>query len=414
MSDLNVQYQGKIVGRAVADDAGRFAFTYAGSWLDSPDAFPISANLPMNREKWPADRAHPFFANLLPEGLARQSTCEQLGISPDNDVALLNALGDDTAGAFRFVPVYKSAPRNKRERQPISDTELKEWAEGAPALPNDPDHRPRLSLAGAQHKTSVVLTDHGYALPASGEPSTHILKFESPKFSHLAANEFLTTRFAAELDIDTVHSSLDDQTSPPILVVKRYDRSDTDSDNQIRRIHQEDFCQLLGILPSRKYGVEGGPTIGRVATRLRHLSSAPAADVLKLLRWVIFCAISGNADGHAKNLSMLYSKSGMLLAPAYDLVCTRTYSRLTPNMAFAIGGQRNSDRLLTEHWEQFAEDVDVRPRLVFRELQDFLTNADDALGRARDQLREEIGETQAGQQISRTIRKRIRAIRTHI
>lgn len=412
MSDLDVQYGGALVGRAVADDAGRFGFTYADEWLDSPGAFPISANLPMNRKKWPANRAHPFFANLLPEGLARETVCERLGISPDNDVALLNALGDDTAGAFRFVPVSTTSTREQRERQPIGDTELREWAEGAPALPRDPHHRPRLSLAGAQHKTSVILTDDGYALPATGEPSTHILKFESPRFSHLTANEFLTTRFAAELGIETVQSSLDDRTSPPILVVKRYDR--TDDDNQTRRIHQEDFCQLLGVLPSRKYEAEGGPPLERVALQLRRLSSAPAADILKLIRWVIFCAISGNADGHAKNLSMLYTNRGMMLAPAYDLVCTRAYSRLTPNMAFAVGGQRNSDRLLTEHWEQFAEDVDVRPRLIFRELESLVTNAEDALDRARDQLREQVGDSQAGQQISRTIRKRIRAVRTHI
>ena len=413
MNDLDVEYEGILVGRAIArEDADRFAFAYDEDWLERTDAFPISANLPLRKEQWPAERAHPFFANLLPEGVSREAICDRLGVSPDNDVALLRALGNDTAGAFRFIAAGEEPRGKPRERTPVSQAELEEWAAGAPAFPADADHPPRLSLAGAQHKASVVLTDTGYALPAWNEASTHILKFDSTRFPHLTANEYLTTRFAAELGLTVVQSHLDTRTSPPILVVERYDRRL--AERSVRRLHQEDFCQILGVLPSRKYEAEGGPSLADVASQIRELSTRPAADMLELVRWVIFCAIAGNADGHAKNLSMLYAASRREIAPAYDLVCTRAFPKLHRDLAFSIGGQRNPDRVLRANWEQFALDIEVRPRLVFRLVERYVDEADDAFETASEHLRQQVGESPALQHVSRAVRKRIRAVGTHL
>lgn len=413
MSYLYVEYQGEVIGRAVVDEyTDRFAFVYDSAWLARANAFPISASLPLRQEIWPADRAHVFFANLLPEGLAREAICNRLGVSVDNDTALLRALGDDTAGAFRFVSPSYIRGDGDRQRQLIALEELEEWASGAPAFLAHSEHPPRLSLAGAQHKASVVRVSSGYALPAWSEASTHILKFDSPRFSHLAANEYLTTRFAAELGLRVVASRLDTRTSPPMLVIDRYDR--IVAGESVRRVHQEDFCQILGLLPTRKYEADGGPSLAQIAHRLRQLSASPAADILELIRWVIFCAIGGNADGHAKNLSMLYGPRGPRLAPAYDLVCTRAYPRLDSRLAFTIGGERNPDRLKPEHWEKFAADIAVKPRLVLGQLEKLIANAEPALQRASDHLREQVGESHAIQHVGPAIRKRIRAIGVHV
>jgi serine/threonine-protein kinase HipA len=406
MNDLLVQYEGAAVGWA-SPDGERFAFRYDANWLHRPDAFPISASLPLREAPWPADEAHHFFANLLPEGVAREAICRRLGVSIDNDVRLLAALGDDTAGAFRFIPIAQGEAE-PRPRQPIAPDELERWAKGEPAFSVDPERPPRLSLAGAQHKVSVVLTKDGYALGASDEPSTHILKFDSERYPHLTANEFLTTRFAKALGLDVVQSALDDRTSSPVLVVERYDR--TANGETIRRVHQEDFCQILAVPPSRKYEDEGGPTLVDVASAIRDLSSRPAADRLTLVRWMIFCAVAGNADGHAKNLSMLYGSDGPMLAPAYDLVCTRAFEHLNPWLAFAIGGQRDPDRLTRDHWTRLADDLSVRARLVFRELERILDEAPQALERAIEDLRAEVGESPAPQHVGPAVRKRLRAI----
>ncbi|MFW5967173.1 MAG: HipA domain-containing protein [Persicimonas sp.] len=272
--------------------------------------------------------------------------------------------------------------------------------------------RVRQQASRAQHKASVILTDSGYALPGSGEASTHILKFDSSRFPHLTANEFLVTRFAAELGIEVVESHLDDRTTPPLLVVERYDRHSNGS--ATRRVHQEDFCQILGLLPAQKYEKEGGPTLARIATALRSVSARPALDILRLVRWVILCALCGNADGHAKNLSVLYGASGPTLAPAYDLVCTRAFPNLHRELAFAIGGEHNSDRILRENWEIFAEDIGVRPRRVISEVAQMVADAPEAFERAVEQLREQIGASHAVQHVSPAVHKRIRALQTHL
>ncbi len=410
MSDLLVEYHGATVGRAIAEGE-EFAFEYDADWLTRDDSFPISLNLPCRRDRWPANRAHPFFANLLPEGRAREAVSRKLGVSPDSDVDLLNALGDDTAGAFRFVPTSDDR-RSAQGREPISREDLQDWAEGAAAFSTDPERPPRLSLAGAQHKTSVVTTENGFAVPANGEPSTHILKFESSDFPHLTANEYLTTRFAENLGLNTVDCRLDDRTSPPILVVERYDRHATD--NSVRRLHQEDFCQILGLPPSRKYEQPSGPALDELATAIRRHSSRPAADILELIRWVIVCAIAGNADGHAKNISMLYAPDGLTLAPAYDLVCTRAYPHLHTDLAFSVGGERNPDSILQDNWSTFAEQIDVRPRLVFQELERILKDAEDAFTAACDDLRDHLGDSHAIQHVQTPVHKRLRAIRSHL
>src|SRR5690554_4436922 len=117
-----------MVGRATVEADDRFSFVYKAEWLRRPDAFALSARLPLSPKHWSAHDAHPFFANLLPEGLAREAVCRRLGISPDNDAALLRALGDDTAGAFRFVVSESEAPqRESRERFPITGEELERW-----------------------------------------------------------------------------------------------------------------------------------------------------------------------------------------------------------------------------------------------------------------------------------------------
>lgn len=412
MTQLEVRYQGELVGRAVAKASeDRFGFVYDDGWLHGSESFPISANLPLRSKPWPPERAHAYFANLLPEGLARQAVCNRLGISADNDVALLRALGDDTAGAFQFLSPEADDDR-RRNRRPITQSELDDWAEGEPTLTHDAERPPRLSLAGARHKISVVRTESGFAIPAWNEPSTHILKFEAPEFPHLTANECLTTRFAANLGIETVQSHLDHRTSSPLLVVDRYDRMD--AGESVRRLHQEDFCQILGVSPTRKYEAEGGPELADIATEIRRISSRPAGDILALVRWVIACAVCGNADNHAKNLSMLYAPEGIGLAPAYDIVCTRAYPNLHRAMAFSVGGRRNSDRILREHWERFADAIDVRERLVFRELERLLEDAEDAFERTVEEFRDEFGNSPAIPHVSRAVHKRIRAMRTHL
>jgi serine/threonine-protein kinase HipA len=72
---------------------------------------------------------------------------------------------------------------------------------------------------------------------------------------------------------------------------------------------------------------------------------------------VIFNALVGNHDAHAKNFSLLYSGKSCLLSPSYDILSTAIYSELTQKMAMKIGSQYKFSEVHARHWEQFAEEA---------------------------------------------------------
>ncbi|HVH46724.1 MAG TPA: HipA domain-containing protein, partial [Labilithrix sp.] len=143
-----------------------------------------------------------------------------------------------------------------------------------------------------------------------------------------------------------------------LCVVERYDR--VRSDDRITRLHQEDLCQALGIASTSKYEQEGGPSFSGCVDVVRDHSFEPLTDTQALLRWLAFNVIAGNADGHAKNLSLLYD-DGWRLAPFYDLVCTRSYDRIERRLAMSIGNESDPNRLRKLHFENCAREVGVRP-----------------------------------------------------
>lgn len=399
---FQIDHDGILVGHATAVDE-RLALDYDEGWR-MLQLFPVSVSMPMTAVSWPAEKAHAFFANLLPEGYARESVCRRVGVSYENDIALLGELGGDTAGALRFT--IEGEPTEVRERRLITASDLQDWSEGAPPLPTDGPIR--LSLAGAQHKTSVIRFESQWALPSSKEASTHILKFDSERFKHLSENEFLTTRLAKSLGLEVAEVELIAAESHAFLAIRRYDR--VDRDGKVERLHQEDFCQTFGLMPSRKYEAEGGPTLARVAKKIREVSSTAASDIQRLIRWVVFNCLAGNADGHAKNLSIVYEGRRIRLAPFYDLVCTRAFPHVDRKMAFRVGSARESDEVTRGDWERLGADLEVSPKLVLREVGRQLVNWEDAFEVAQSQLEEACPGSQVAVTIRQSISKRARAI----
>jgi serine/threonine-protein kinase HipA len=77
--------------------------------------------------------------------------------------------------------------------------------------------------------------------------------------------------------------------------------------------------------------------------------------VLRLLDYVIFNALIGNHDTHAKNFSLIYTQRSMVLAPLYDTLSTAIYANLTDKMAMKIGISYKFTEVQARHWEQFAQ-----------------------------------------------------------
>jgi serine/threonine-protein kinase HipA len=326
---LNVWWGGQIVGQLTQNRHGELGFLYGADWLADDHAPALSASLPKRVGAFSRRECRPFFGGLLPEEGQREAAAHALGVSERNDFALLDRLGGDVAGALQLLPPGETPPpASHHQPSPLDEAGLIGVLDALPLRPLlAGEEGLRLSLAGAQSKVPVVLTGGAIALPASGQPTTHILKPPIARFAATTENEAFVMRLAAAvgLAVATVDPRIvRDRT---FLLVQRYDRLVL-GNGDVRRIHQEDFCQALGVPPEIKYAGEGGPSFKDCFELLRRLAARPATDVLKLLDAAVFNLIAGNADAHGKNFSILYDERGPRLAPLYDLMATMAYPEL--------------------------------------------------------------------------------------
>ncbi len=223
----------------------------------------------------------------------------------------------------------------------------------------------RLSLAGAQAKVPVVLVEGAVALPSPFQPTTHILKPPIARFAATTENEAFVMRLAGAIGLDVASVEPRLVRDRKFLLVQRYDRT-AGIDGSVHRIHQEDFCQALGVPPETKYASEGGPTFKDCFALLRRVAARPAIDVLKLLDAAIFNLIAGNADAHGKNFSILYDDGGARLAPLYDLLATVAYPDLSPKLAMKIGRSATLSEMDAKGWAAFAADAGLGLPLIRR------------------------------------------------
>lgn len=358
---LGVWWDGALAGMLHIDAHGDLGFAYDPAWLDNPAQPPISQSLPKRTEPFHRRETRPFFAGLLPEEAQRETVAKNLGISERNDFRLLEALGGDVAGALTLLPEGESpspAPEVSTT-QPLTDDELTHLLDTLPKRPMLAGRDGlRLSLAGAQQKLPVVLVHGRVALPQPGQPTTHILKPPIARFPATTENEAFAMRLAATIGLKAAPVEPRHVAGRPFLLVERYDR-EIDAEGHIRRLHQEDFCQALGIVPEQKYASEGGPVFKDCFDLVRRACSTPAPAILALLDAAIFNVILGNADAHSKNFSLLYARGSVTLTPLYDLLCTAAYHELTSNFSMRIAKRATLEEFRPDTWEKFAADNGV-------------------------------------------------------
>lgn len=368
IKSLSVWWDGGLVGLLRIDEHGDLAFTYDADWLADPRKPAVSFSLPKRAEPFNRRETRPFFAGLLPEEGQRVAVARALGVSKANDFRLLEQLGGDVAGALTLWPEGEAppAPRELALAEPLDDDRLLEILDILPTRPFlAGDEGLRLSLAGAQQKLPVVMVNGRIALPVPGQPSTHILKPPIAGLPSTTENEALALRLAAAIGLPTAAVEPRRTGGRPYLLVERYDRT-VDAEGAIRRLHQEDFCQALGVAPERKYASEGGPTFALGFDLLRHACAQPAPAVLRLLDAAIFNVTVGNADAHGKNYSLLYRPNGMGFAPLYDLLCTVAYPEVHANLAMKIGKRAILDEFTSETWGDFGREIGVSAPFVKR------------------------------------------------
>lgn len=352
---LNVYFDRELVGQLIQDDGGQMIFQYDESWLGRPEPIALSRSLPLREEPFTQKECQGFFGGTLPEEGNRKVIARILGISDKNDFAMLEQIGGECAGAITFLPEDEKNPKDDDRYRELADDELASILRELPRRPLMAGADGiRLSLAGAQDKIAVRLDDGKISIPRGSAPSSHVLKPAIDTYEGVVFNEAFCMALANACGLSVAPVAIGKVEDIDYLLAERYDRVRNEA-NVIQRIHQEDFCQALGIPSEIKYQTEGGPSLADCFGLIREASSAPALDLLALLDAVIFNLLIGNHDAHAKNFSLLYRPDrSVRLAPLYDLVCTVYYEELTDKMAMKIGGEAQSALIYPESVDLFA------------------------------------------------------------
>lgn len=367
--ELDVYLHEIYVGRLLQNVSGGLSFIYDECYIEKNHPA-ISISLPLKKELYEGDRVKAFFSGFLPDDIARHKLAQYLGVSDKNSFVLLAAIGGECAGALSLYPHEEKPPEPKIEDAEILDqqklSEILELLKKRPLLAGYDGLR--LSLAGAQAKIAVGLQNNQIALIHGSSPTTHILKPVIEDIQSSVHNELFCMRLAKMIGIDAPYAEIRTVNDTPYFLIERYDRVQ-DVNGHILRLHQEDFCQALGLMPEIKYEREGGPSLMQCMNILYQFSAKPAVDQLKLLERIIFNYLIGNADAHGKNFSLLYKSRKPELTPAYDLLSTSVYPNLSTKMAMKIGGKYNPEEVFLRHWHQLVPDTEVARKDIEKQLQ---------------------------------------------
>lgn len=354
---LSIYHEARLVGTlSVAE--GVYRLEYEERWRQ--DGMALSVRLPLTQPVHEGEIVRYFFDNLLPEERVRAKVARRYQVSDTNIYGLLCYIGRECAGAFSLVPRGENPPSPEaRQYRLLTMEDLSAAVEEISTVPFlTEESGVSMSLAGAQEKLPLLRRGRYYYLPLNGAPSNLILKPDIEGIASSALNEYYCLQLAKSVGLEVVSSTILMPGGKTVLCVDRYDRCGRGKN--IRRLHQEDFCQLLGLPHDRKYEKEGGPGFAQCAELIRRFSSFPTEDLLRLCGWGVFNACIGNADAHGKNLALLYREEGAALAPFYDIVSTAFYGkRFDPSAAMHLGGARIPREMTRETWAAFAADLDL-------------------------------------------------------
>lgn len=360
---LLVIWNEKLVGILERHTKGRVVFQYSQDWLNNIER-PISLSLPCSPKKYSPAISTAFFENLLPENNARTILAFNRRFDKKDVFAFLENFGEDCAGALSIIHEERKIDFTSGQYECIN-TELTAALDKIMSNPGKytlfPEmKKARLSIAGAQDKLPVYIEKDQFYLPVtSGSPTTHIIKPANAGFPDIPRNEAFCMELAHHVGLWVPDSRLMKIGTHELFVVNRYDREKTT--RTINRIHQEDFCQAMGLPADRKYQKSGGPGFLQCRQLADEFLSDSGVDVrINFVRIMIFNYLIGNHDAHGKNFSVLHEPA-LKLAPFYDLLSTQVYP-LDNKFAMAIGQTYRRDRISDHSFKKFALDMNIRPQ----------------------------------------------------
>jgi serine/threonine-protein kinase HipA len=395
-SELVTLLGDKEVGRVRNDARGRLTFVYDDDWRKSEDTYPLSLSMPLAAEEHGPSVVQAFLWGLLPDNehiLDRWAAKFQ--VSARNVFSLISHVGEDCAGAVQFVMPERLDARGGGKEDKVEWLDEADIAKRLQTLRADhaawrlPRDAGQFSLAGAQPKTALLFQNERWGIPSGRIPTTHILKPPTGHFDGHAENEHVCLMLARELGLPAADSKVMRFSEEVAIVIERYDRQP--AGNEIIRIHQEDVCQALGIMPTKKYQNEGGPSPANIVDLLRTYSTDREADVNTFVAALGFNWLIAGTDAHAKNFSLLLASGHVRLAPLYDLASILPYDEFDirkTKLAMKIGGEYKLKQIGLRHWQKFARETRVDVDALLSQLTGMAKQLPDEVNAARKRSRE--------------------------
>lgn len=326
---LNVFLNSRLVGQLVREPSGGVSFAYARDWLDWEHRMPVSLSLPLQENRYSGAPVMAVFDNLLPDSdLIRRRVAERVGAEGVDAFSLLSQIGRDCIGALQFLPDgQEPQPMSELTGEPVDEAQIG-------AILSDLDLAPlgirrendfRISVAGAQEKTALLLKDGQWMEPTGTTPTTHIIKPQIGRLpngmdlSDSVENEYLCLKLMEAFGLRVANVEIAKFGDKKALVIERFDRRWT-SDGRLIRLPQEDCCQALSVVPTQKYQNEGGPGISDIMELLLG-SDDPNKDRYDFFKANVLFWLLGATDGHGKNFSVSLLPGGRFrMTPLYDVL----------------------------------------------------------------------------------------------
>lgn len=200
--------------------------------------------------------------------------------------------------------------------------------------------RSHIAVTGVQAKLSLEVeraaaSVRGRRFTIVGLWGRYILKPPTGDYPHLPEVEDCTMHLAGLAGLRTVpHSLVRLQSGSLAYIATRIDR------DKKRMLPMEDMCQITGRLTEHKY--HGSHE--QIAKAILRFSANPLFDAGTFYEQVLLSFLTGNADMHLKNFSLIcLPEIGWSLAPAYDMVATALVNRSDPEeLALTLDGKKRN------------------------------------------------------------------------